>query len=111
MTNKKRILSVAGSCLLVLALLLAIKPIRPCRHCGLPIEMQDIETEEIKIFRESLIAIMFSPNASFLHWLCVEGYLRDNPIERDEKGAIIQKIGYAQEPSIHLPLVLPPQEE
>jgi hypothetical protein len=111
MTNKKRIISVTGLCLLVLVLLFAIKPIRPCRYCGLPIEIQDVETKEIKIFRESLMAIMFSPNASFLHWRCVDGYLLDNPIERDKEGKIIQKISYPQEQSLHLQLALPPQEE
>jgi hypothetical protein len=111
MNNKKRIISVAGSCFLVLALLLTIKTIRPCRHCGLPIEIQDVETKEIKVFRESLMAIMFSPNASFLHRRCVESYLLDNPIERDEGGAIIQKVAYPEEPSLYLPLVLPLQEQ
>jgi hypothetical protein len=111
MTNKKRIISVACSCLLVLVLLLAIKPIRSCRQCGLPIVMQDVETEEIKIFRESLMAMIFSPNASFLHWRCVDSYLLDNPIERDKEGKIIQRLSYSQKPSRHLPLASPPQEE
>ena len=111
MTNTKRIISVVGLCFFVLILLLSIKPARICRQCGLPLHIQDWETEEVKIFRESLMAIMFSPNASFLHWRCVDGYLLDNPIERDKEGKIIQKVSYPQEQSLHLPLALPLQEE
>jgi hypothetical protein len=35
---------------------------------------------------------IFSPNSSFLHLICVQDYLDDHPLERDEDGNIIPKI-------------------
>ena len=91
MVNKKRIYSVLGLCSLVLVLLCVIKPHRTCTQCERPIYIQDVETEEVAIYRESLLVRIFSPNSSFLHLPCVDDYLRDHPIERDEEGHIIPK--------------------
>ena len=91
MVNKKRIYSVLGLCSLVLVLLCMIKPHRKCTQCELPVYIQDVETGEITIYRESLLVRMFSPNCSFLHLYCLDDYFRDHPIERDEEGRIIPK--------------------
>jgi hypothetical protein len=73
-------------------LLTSIKPARTCTQCDCPIYFEIENSGEIEIFRESLLARMFSLNTSFLHLSCVNDYLRDHPIERDEEGNIIPKI-------------------
>jgi hypothetical protein len=111
MIRKKTLYFFIGLLFLSVVILCGIQPCRRCTQCNSPIYVQDVETDEIKIYRESLIARIFSPNASFLHWHCVPEYLEDHPLERDENGNIIPKTNYPQEPSRRLPLALQLQEE
>ncbi len=111
MINKKTIYFLIGLLFLSTVVLCGIQPSRRCTQCNLPIYIQDVETGKIEIYRESLIARMFSPHASFLHWLCVQDYFDDNPIERDDNGNIIPKINYPQGSNRRLPLALQLQEE
>ena len=111
MINKKVIYSLLGLLFLATAILCGVQPARRCTQCDLPILVEDVQTCKIDIYRESLIARIFSPNASFLHWLCVPDYLKDHPLERDENGNIIPKTSYPQGSGRHLPLALQLQEE
>jgi len=72
-------------------ILTQVKPARKCTHCGYPIYVED-SSGELQIYRESLIARIFSPKSSFMHFICVPDYLRENPLERDAEGNIIPKI-------------------
>jgi hypothetical protein len=111
MTNKKSIYLLIGLLFLFTLILCGIQPARRCTQCNQPIYIEDVETGELGIYRESLIVRIFSPNASFLHWLCVQDYLHDHPIERDQNGRIIPKINYPQEQGRYLPLALRLREE
>ena len=70
--------------------LTTIQPVRKCTQCGHPIYIEK-DSGELVVFRESLLSMMFSPNSSFMHFICVRDYLRDNPLERDNEGRIIPK--------------------
>lgn len=72
-------------------ILTQVKPARRCTQCDCPIYIDKENSDELKIFRESLIVRMFSPNTSFLHLMCVEQYLKEHPLERDAEGNIIPK--------------------
>ena len=91
MFSKKKVYVFMFLLMTVVSSLLLIQTDRKCTQCGLPIYIQDVETEEITIYRESLLVRMFSPNCSFLHLYCLDDYFRDHPIERDEEGHIIPK--------------------
>lgn len=89
MFSKRKIYSFFIFIILVFITLTVIKPTRKCTQCGYPIYVDNYGESEP--FRESLLAMIFSPNTSFLHLICVEDYFKDNPIERDSEGKIIPK--------------------
>ena len=92
MFSKKKVYIFLTFLTSVIVLLLVIQPARRCNQCGHPIYRENPTTNEVEIFRESLMARIFSTNSSFLHLICVQDYLDDHPIERDENGNIIPKM-------------------
>lgn len=92
MFTKKRLYLLLSAITIVIVMSLVIQPARKCSQCGQDILVMDHETKEIHVYREPISAYLFSPHSNFLHMTCVDDYLLDHPIERDEEGHIIPKI-------------------
>jgi hypothetical protein len=92
MVTKKNIYLLLSVATLVIVMSLAIQPSKQCGQCGQDILIMNPVTEEISVYREPLIAYLFTAHSNFLHQTCVDDYLRDHPIQRDGEGHIIPKM-------------------